>query len=330
MEKINKFFGYKNEVFDKKNLERKPKKDLQIIKEIKEKVFPSTEGCKTISFSQIQMYNECPKKWELQYKLGHREPSPSINMTFGTAIHETIQNYLDVMYSINAVEADKIDLEEYFETKFIEIYKRDYETNGKKHFSNPDEMHEFLGDGFQILNFFKKKRGEYFSKRDWHLVGCELPIVIQPNNRVSNVYYKGFLDIVLYHEPTNHFYIYDIKTSRSGWSKTEQKDEVKQSQLLLYKKFFAEQFNVPLKNISIEFFILRRKLWEKSKYPQKRIQQFSPSNGDSKIKQSTLLLDKFLDECFTNDGFKERNFQPQPSSKCKWCPYNNKPELCSK
>ena len=38
---------------------------------------------------------------------------------------------------------------------------------------------------------------------------------------------------------------------------------------LLYKKFFAEQFNVPVDNIDIEFFITRRKVYEGGDYPQK-------------------------------------------------------------
>ena len=329
MEKINKFFGYKNEVFDKTELKKKTKKSLPIIKKIKEHQPLVVSGEKTISFSQIQMYNDCPHKWNLQYKQKLYESAPSINMTFGTALHETVQHYLGMMYNESVVKADEFDLEEYFQERFTEVYKRDLKSNKDKHFSSQDEMHEFYNDGLEIIKFLKSKRGEYFSKRDWHLVGCEIPLIIKPNNAYNNVIYKGFIDVVLYHEKTNKFYIIDIKTSRQGWS-SEKKDEVKQAQLLLYKLFFSEQFEVPLENIDLEFVILKRKLWENSSYPQKRIQSFVPPNGVEKVNKAKKLLDKFLEECFDQDGYKERKFEMKPSSKCKWCPFNSKPELCSK
>ena len=38
----------------------------------------------------------------------------------------------------------------------------------------------------------------------------------------------GYLDIVMYHEPTNTFKIIDIKTSTKGWGSYAKKDESKQ------------------------------------------------------------------------------------------------------
>ena len=58
-----------------------------------------------------------------------------------------------------------------------------------------------------------------------------------------------FLDVVMYHEPTDSFKIIDIKTSRSGWFKKEKSDELKQFQLILYKKYLAEIFNIDPKKI---------------------------------------------------------------------------------
>ena len=51
-----------------------------------------------ISYSQISMYNECPFKWKLNYvdKLSIRESN--IHLIFGTAMHEVLQTYLEIMY----------------------------------------------------------------------------------------------------------------------------------------------------------------------------------------------------------------------------------------
>ena len=286
---------------------------------------------KTISYSQLSMYLSCPKKWALQYRDGHKVPSFSINMTFGTALHETLQNYLHVMYNESGVAADRINIEEHFEDRFRETYAKGYKDNKSIHFSNPSEMREFYDDGIAILEFVKKKRGEYFSVRGWHLVGVEIPIVMAPDKRYSNVLYNGFIDLVLYNENTNEFFIYDIKTSTRGWGDKEKKDEIKQFQVLLYKQFFSEQFGVPEDSINVEFFILKRKVWEQSEFPQKRIQQFAPSAGKIKMKKAKEALTKFIEEVFQLDGtFKDTKHQANPSKpNCMYCPYKDKKDLCS-
>lgn len=286
---------------------------------------------KSISYSQLSMYLSCPKKWALQYRDGHKIYNQSINMTFGTSIHETLQNYLHVLYTESGVKADEIDLEDHFEERFKENYSKGYKDNKNIHFSNSEEMREFFDDGIAILEFIKKKRGEYFSIRGWHLVGIEIPIVIIPDKRYNNVLYNGYIDLVLYHEATEKFVIYDIKTSTRGWKDAEKKDEVKQFQILLYKQFFSEQFGVPEENIDVEFFIVKRKIWEESEFPQKRVQLFAPANGKTKIKKAKTALDKFISETFNMDGsYNSNEHLPSPSkSNCKFCPYKDKKELCS-
>jgi CRISPR/Cas system-associated exonuclease Cas4 (RecB family) len=287
---------------------------------------------KSISYSQMSMYLQCPKKWALQYRDGQKIYKPSINMTFGTAIHETLQNYLTVLYDESGVKADEIDLEEYFEDRFRETYSEEYKSNKNIHFSNPEEMREFFDDGLAILEFVKKKRGEYFSKTGWHLVGIEIPIVISPDKRYNNVLFNGFIDLVLYHEPTEQFVIYDIKTSSRGWGDKEKKDEIKQAQILLYKSFFSEQFGVSQDHIDVEFFIVKRKIWEASEFPQKRVQQFTPANGKTKVNKAKTSLTTFIESVFSIDGtYKDTDHQAQPSkSTCNYCPYKDKKELCDK
>jgi hypothetical protein len=193
-------------------------------------------------------------------------------------------------------------------------------------------MREFYDDGLAILNFIKKKRGEYFSIKGWYLVGVEIPIVIAPNKAYNNVLFNGFIDLVMYHEGTNKFVIYDIKTSTRGWGDKEKKDEIKQFQILLYKSFFSEQFGVPEENIDVEFFIVKRKIWEESQFPQKRVQIFAPSNGKTKVNKARNTLNSFLDGAFNIDGsYKTTDHLPQPSkSNCMFCPYKDKKELCGK
>ena len=308
-------------------------KTPQIVREVKKYKVPEVNHAlqKTISFSQIQTYYQCPKKWALQYKDKCGITDYSIHMTFGTAIHESIQHYLTVLYEGSISAADRIDLNAYFKSRLSENYLKDYKSNKKIHFSNPAEISEFYEDGVAILDFFKKKKRAYFNKKNWHLVGCEVPLVISPLPRLPNVIYKGYIDIVLYNENSNKFYIYDIKTSTNSWGDKHKRDKVKTSQLLFYKKFFSQQYNIPIEHIDIEFFIVKRKIWENSEFPQSRIQTFKPSDGKNSMNYSSRLIENFVEDCFDSEGkHKDISHSPQPSDYCKWCPFNDKPNLCNK
>ena len=285
---------------------------------------------KNISYSQLSMFTQCPKKWALQYRDGHKISEQSIHMTFGTALHEVLQHYLDVMYGKSGAEADRINIEEYWEDTLRSCYAEDYKRNKNQHFSSPEELREFFDDGLAILQYFKKKKGGYFSKKGWWLVGCEIPIVIAPNLRINRVKYMGYLDVVLYHEPSNTFKIIDIKTSTKGWNKYTKKDESKQFQLILYKHFFSKQYNIPIENIDIEFFIVRRKVYLEGEYPQKRIQTHVPASGKVKINKATNNLNEFINRAFILDGsYKDTIFNANPSKwNCTFCPYKDKKELC--
>jgi hypothetical protein len=311
----------------------KKKKIPSIVKQIQKHTLKEINYAveKQISYSQVSMFLNCPHKWSLQYRDGYYTSESSIHMTFGTALHEALQHYITTIYNESGAAADRIDLEEYFEERFRETYQKDYKSNKKVHFSNPVEMREFYEDGLAILNFVKKKRGGYFGKRGWYLVGCEVPILLNPHPEFRTILYKGFLDVVLYHEATNTFKILDIKTSKSGWDDKTKKDETKQLQLVLYKKYYSQQFGVPEDNIEVEFFIVKRKIWEESPFPISRIQEFRPASGKVKINKATNTINSFIEEVFNHDGsYKTKTFEPNPSKfNCMFCPFKDKKELCN-
>ena len=285
---------------------------------------------KNISYSQLNMFTQCPKKWSLQYRDGHKISEQSIHMTFGTALHEVIQHYLDKIYEVSGAAADRIDLEELFEDTLRKCYANDYKKNNNQHFSSPTELREFFEDGKEILRFIKKKRNLYFKKKGTYLVGCEVPIVVAPNLRLNRVKYMGYLDVVLYYEATNTYKIIDIKTSTKGWNKWAKKDESKQFQLILYKYFFSKQYNIPIENIDIEFFIVRRKVYVDGDYPQKRVQQFYPASGKVKLNKAKNNLNEFISKAFNLDGsYKDTTFHAKPSKwNCTFCPFKDNKILC--
>ena len=71
------------------------------------------------------MFSECPHKWKLNYIDKLRVSEPSIHLLFGTAMHEVIQKYLDVMYQYTAKRADMLNLKRTLQEKMVEQFNID-------------------------------------------------------------------------------------------------------------------------------------------------------------------------------------------------------------
>ena len=70
-----------------------------------------------ICYSQISMFNECPLRWKLNYIDNLSISESSIHLIFGTAMHEVLQTYLEVMYNDSIKNADLLNLEEMLQDK---------------------------------------------------------------------------------------------------------------------------------------------------------------------------------------------------------------------
>jgi len=133
-------------------------------------VHQEKKGDVKISYSQYTMWANCPKQWKLTYMDGIKEFDPSIHLVFGTAMHETIQGWLKVVYGESPSKADEMDLNQILLEEMAKEYKVMMAQYGKK-FTTKDEMNEFYADGVEILNFLRKNRTDYFSTKKLRLVG---------------------------------------------------------------------------------------------------------------------------------------------------------------
>jgi hypothetical protein len=294
-------------------------------------VHQEKKGDVKISYSQYTMWANCPKQWKLTYMDGIKEFDPSIHLVFGTAMHETIQGWLKVVYGESPSKADEMDLNQILLEEMAKEYKVMMAQYGKK-FTTKDEMNEFYADGVEILNFLRKNRTDYFSTKKLRLVGVELPIYYPASEVNEHVMMKGFLDLVFEVIEDGTIEIWDIKTSTKGWNAYQKKDKTKTAQLVLYKKFFAEQYGYPLEKIQVRYFIVKRKLWEEAMFAQKRVQEFVPAHGTRTMRNIVDNFNTFITESFNEDGSynTDGNFPPlagKNNKNCKYCPFN-KSDLC--
>jgi len=283
-----------------------------------------------VSYSQYNLWSQCPYRWKLLYIDGLREFTDSIHTMFGTSMHEVLQFYLHIMYTKSIKEADSIDVEDLLRQRMQHHYERIMKENGGEVFCTENDMVEFFQDGCDILDWFKRRRAQYFSKKGYELVGIETELNYKMK---GNVVFKGYIDLVVHDTIRDKYIVYDIKTSTKGWNKYQKKDKNKTDQLLLYKQFYSLQMKVPIDKIEVEFFIVKRKLWENVDFPQKRVQKIIPASGKPSINRVLLNLNKFLEECFDEKGEHRQNtiYRKEPSQKhCRYCEFKSKPKLCDR
>lgn len=285
---------------------------------------------KRVSYSQYTTWANCAHAWKLRYVDGHKFDDGSIHTVFGTSMHEAIQEWLDVLYNKSESVAKTMYLHDGFKDKLLNLFKENTKVDekGNKIFlADKKTLMEFYEQGCQILTYTQNNYKKIFPTSNVKLfaIEYELHVTVKPG-----VDYIAYIDIVTHDTATNKYVLYDLKTSRSGWTPKQKADPNKVAQLLLYKKFFAQQMNIDEDDISVEFIILKRIVAENTQFHIPRVSKFIPPNKSPSLKKSWERFEKFLNSAFDENGEYITEQQATPSREaCRWCVYRDKPTLCS-
>ena len=303
-----------------------------------------------VSYSQFKMWSECPYKWKRSYIDKHKESDPSIHLIFGSAMHTTIQLYLTGLYSQGVEYSEQIPVREILRTELSKEYNLSRKDILKNFVDNTltekdqtkkvnelidvyvskQDMVEFYYDGEKILDWLKKRRVEFFNIKDEELVAIEFEL---SKGLRLDLDFIAYIDIIIKNKRTGKLRIIDLKTSTKGWNSYKKNDSKTTDQIVLYKHFYSQRYNVEPNNINVEFIILKRKLYEDIPYPQKRILKYIPPSGKPTINRTMVRFNGFLDSCFNADGnINKDGVYPKiaTDNNCRFCPFVDKPELCDR
>jgi hypothetical protein len=275
-----------------------------------------------VSFSQYSMWSSCPQQYKLSYIDGLSQSTSNIHSVFGSAMHETLQEYLSRCLRISKSQADKnMDTKAFLKEKMREIFIKE-SNEGKDPICSKEELVEFLEDGYLILDYFQKSKNfnNFFSLKDDELVAIEQVI----NTKIGeNVQFLGFIDFIVRSKTTGRYRITDFKTSTKGWSKYQKSDPIKNTQILLYKKFYAEMLKISEDMIDVEFMILKRKVSENTDYHIPRISRHVPASGKPSMNKAWRGFTEFVDSVFNPDGTYRTDIEyfKKPSKLCGWCEF---------
>ena len=85
--------------------------------------------------------------------------------------------------------------------------------------------------------------------------------------------------------------------------------------------------------IDVEYFIVKRKLYENLDFPQKRVQIFNPASGKPTMNKINRSVDEFVKTSFNEDGTynidrKYMAVKGKNNKNCKFCEFKDRPDLC--
>ena len=120
---------------------------------------------KSVSYSQYSIYKQCQHQWYLNYIKKVKIFKPSVHLTFGTSFHETMQDWLKVMFEESAKKADEMNLGELLKERMYENYKEALADQKGEHSIKPKDFKEFIEDGVTFVRV-GRNFGWYFTIKD--------------------------------------------------------------------------------------------------------------------------------------------------------------------
>lgn len=279
---------------------------------------PPIQKTKTVSFSQMGTWNRCRWSWALQYRL--KKPKQSgPDLIAGTALHLAIQTWFIQLFE-DEEKAKELDVSEIIKNSLItENEKSGYLTEeGKTVYPfTVETIKEYYSDLTAIMGFVMTHYPSILNPKEYELVDIERELRVSLQD---NVQFLGFIDLVFRHKASGKIVIYDIKMSKKGWQ-IRYIDKSKTDQLVLYKTFYSNLFNVPFDDIDVKFLVLKRKVKTRGTLKESRASIIPITVKPEHVERVRNDMNSFIQEAITTE--KEptpENFPANPTNfNCTYC-----------
>jgi len=191
------------------------------------KIPTAWENYKNFSYSQIDTFRTCPLKYACRYVINLSEPASQV-MTFGTTLHNTLDDFYKQLDVTNA--------ETYSLENLQKIYKEKWSANG---FESKEHEEARIEQGLEILREFHEKNSKPWVKpmyleKDFHV-------------KIGDYMISGRIDRIDRLEDGT-FEVIDYKTTKS-----KALDKNYQLQLHVYALACRDFLHIPVSKLSVYF-----------------------------------------------------------------------------
>ena len=268
-----------------------------------------------VSFSEVRCWKECAYRHKLLYidKLGTDEPSPYLS--YGTAVHEAIEAFLNTgkMDPGVAITMIKDEWEKHgFESQeFIDshaAYRKSQGWKPKPHPPLPTWIEYAETALLRLPEFLTETFGEY------EVVSAEEELYEYFPE--GDIFFKGFIDALIKTKIRGKevYYVIDWKTAGDkGWYRDKRQDILTWAQIALYKTFWRNKLGLDTKQVRCGFVLLKR-----GAVREKVCELVSVSVGPKAEEKSMAILRSMIKTVRRGIFLKNRR-------SCLFCEFKNTP-----
>jgi len=211
---------------------------------------------KHISYSEWRNWHICPHYHKLTYIDKVTQFEGNIFTAFGKAMHTVCEFTLTSPSEYR--QSGKIEslIAEQF-VKELKSLPRPARQDAKDNF----DLKEWLQAGRDIIPDLYRCLADKFGKlgEDWEVLKAEEQLYVPITEFTeAEKNFKGFIDLVVYSRKDEKVHLIDWKTCSWGWKREKKNDKILAYQLVFYKHFYAQKYEVDPKDVDCHFVLLKR------------------------------------------------------------------------
>ena len=204
-----------------------------------------------ISYSELKEWTDCAWKHKLNYIDKIKQFKGNEHTCFGSALHTVCE----VVVQDHDENKKSEGLEQLFEQEFVQNLQKVKQSSPDIEFS-PELLTSMRSQGKHIIQFILPALKKYFGK--FEMISIEEPLYQDIENDKIQKKFKGFIDLVVYSKKDGKVHLIDWKTCSWGWKPQKKSDKILAYQLVFYKHFYAQKYEVEPKDIDCHFVLLKR------------------------------------------------------------------------
>ena len=223
-----------------------------------------------ISYSELKNWHHCPFYHKLVNIQKLKVFEGNEYTAFGTALHSVCEDLL----------TDEVDIPkpELFNQKFRdEIKKLKSEEINKK------LIVDMFAQGGKLSEQVLPSLESYFDDCEVFMAEEKL---YEPISGTDDDLFKGYVDLII--KEGDNYHIIDWKTCSWGWDSRKRSDKMILYQLILYKHFFCQKYDISPDMVHTHFGLLKRT----SK--KNIVELFKVTSGPKRIENALELLHKAI------------------------------------
>lgn len=253
------------------------------------------------SFSQLGLYQQCPKKYQFRYLDGlEKSFETTPDLLLGTSVHSSLERFYQQLNIYK--KPQKSDLIEYFDTQRSSSLQEHWEKIVMKWDQTLDDYQRrgqhYLSDYYDLHTPFE----------DIKIVGTELLLHFTLEDWPNAPKFRGIVDRL--DKDWEYFVINDYKTNKN--LPPEQKDEYRE-QLTLYAQGIRQKYGKYFKNIKARLHYLHFWLVDE--------REITDENLDPILQKYKNLISEIETARFDHNMGVENAFPTNQNPYCKYCEY---------